>query len=95
MPKVSTFVKKLSSDTNYLYLEFGQLAALVRDDLLGLTKSVPVKRLAKRFQVDIDTIELALEALQYYILHVTKMNAVANPNDFEAIYAQTGLNNSF
>ena len=60
-----------------------------------MTKSVPVKRLSKRFQIEPEMVELGLEAMQYLILHIAKMNAVVNPNDFEALYSQTGLNKTF
>ncbi len=43
--------------------EFGQIASLVRDDMLGFTKSIPVKKLAKRFGIEPEELELALEAL--------------------------------
>jgi hypothetical protein len=58
--------------------------------MLGFSKSIPVKKLAKRFSVEAEEIELALEALQYLILHFAKTNAVTI-EDFSAIYEQTGL----
>ncbi len=76
--------------TDLKSIEFGHIASLVRDDMLGITKTIPVKKIAKRFGVEPAEIELALEALQYLILHIAKTNAVSI-EDFSAIYEQTGL----
>ena len=58
-------------------IEFGQIASLVRDNMLGFNKSIPVKKLAKRLSIEPEEIELAFEALQYLILHFAKTNAVS------------------
>jgi|688.fasta_scaffold962355_1 hypothetical protein len=49
--------------TDLKSIEFGHIASLVRDDMLGITKTIPVKKIAKRFGVEPAEIELALEAL--------------------------------
>ena len=58
--------------------------------MLGLTRTIPVKKLAKRFELQPEEIELSLEALQYLILHISKTNAVSI-EDFSSVYEQTGL----
>ena len=71
-------------------IEFSQLAAIVRDEMLGFSKSVPVKKVAKRFGISPEEIEMALEALQYLILHVAKTNST-DPERFANVMEQAGL----
>ena len=63
---------------------------MVRDDMLGFAKTIPVRKIAKRFGVEPEEIELSLEALQYLILHIAKTNSVSI-EDFSSVYESTGL----
>ena len=63
---------------------------MVRDDMLGFSKAVPVRKIAKRFGVEPEEIELSLEALQYLILHIAKTNSVSI-EDFSSVYESSGL----
>ena len=63
---------------------------MVRDDMLGFSKAIPVRKIAKRFGVEPEEIELSLEALQYLILHIAKTNSVSI-EDFSSVYESTGL----
>ena len=58
--------------------------------MLGFTKTIPVRKIAKRFGVEPEEIELSLEALQYLILHIAKTNSVSI-EDFSSVYESTGL----
>ena len=63
---------------------------MVRDEMLGFAKTIPVRKIAKRFGVEPEEIELSLEALQYLILHIAKTNSVSI-EDFSSVYESTGL----
>jgi len=63
---------------------------MVRDEMLGFVKAIPVRKIAKRFGVEPEEIELSLEALQYLILHIAKTNSVSI-EDFSSVYESTGL----
>ena len=71
-------------------VEFSQLAALVRDDMLGFENKIPARKIAKRFGVEVEEIEMALDALKYLILHVVKTNSITE-KDFTAVFSQSGL----
>ena len=43
--------------------------------MLGFSKTIPVKKIAKRMGAQPEEIEFGLEALAYFILHVVKVNA--------------------
>ena len=58
--------------------------------MLGFAKTIPVRKIAKRFGVEPEEIELSLEALQYLILHIAKTNSVSI-EDFSSVYESTGL----
>ena len=58
--------------------------------MLGFAKTIPVRKIAKRFGVEPEEIELSLEALQYLILHIAKTNSITI-EDFSLIYDQSGL----
>lgn len=54
---MTTITEKVTECLDYLNLfedpdEFGQVVGLVRDELLGFSKAVPVKKIAKRFQIE-------------------------------------------
>ena len=63
---------------------------MVRDDMLGFSKNIPVRKIAKRFGVEPEEIELSLEALQYLILHIAKTNSVSI-EDLGSVYESSGL----
>ena len=58
--------------------------------MLGFSKTAPVKKVAKRFGISPEEVELSLEALQYLILHVAKTNST-DPEKFANVMQQSGL----
>ena len=59
--------------------------------MLGFDKKIQTRKIAKRFGVEVEEIEMALDALKYLILHIAKTNSTSEKN-FDAIFEQSGLN---
>ena len=69
--------------------EFLDLATLIKNDLLGFSKTIPFKKAAKRYGVEPEELELAFDSLAYLILHIAKVKA--NEQEFDVIFEQSGL----
>ena len=59
---------------------------LVRNDILGISqKSIPIKKLANNLGIeDQSLLQNAIDALEYLILHIAKVNA--SQEEFYIIY---------
>ena len=57
----------------------------MRDDMLGFDKKIPTRKIAKRFGVEVEEIEMSLDALKYLMLHIAKTNSTSE-KDFSVIY---------
>ena len=80
--------------TLLISLDFQSVAGLVRDEMLGLPVSIPTKKIAKRSGLEPEEVEIALEALQYLVLHVAKTNSYQR-EDFNGVFQTTGLKPEF
>ena len=71
---------------------FSEFCNLIRNDLLGVSQqNLPVKKMAKNFGMqDPSDLQDAIEALQYIILHIAKVNA--SEQEFLSLYDACGLN---
>ena len=73
-----------------LRIEFSRLASLVRDQMLGFETQVPSRKIAKRFGLEPEEVEMSLDALKYLILHIAKTNCT-DEKAFQFIFEQSGL----
>ena len=65
--------------------------SVIRNDLLGISeKRIPIKKWTRELGLD-DTsyIEAGIDAMQYLILHIAKVNA--SEEEFSIIYEDSGL----
>eukprot|EP00347_Sterkiella_histriomuscorum_P000266 403376539 len=70
-----------------------ELSTIIRNDLLGFSKNVPIKKISKRFGLDPLDLQQGMDALAYLILHIAKVKA--NQEEFEIIFEQSGLKPQF
>ena len=77
-----------------LNIDFSEFITLIRNDIMGLTQSIPVKKTCKKFGIEDPQLLLdAIDAVSYLILHIAKINATQT--EFESLYDACGMDPAY